>query len=91
MARKKQVEIDEVSMEEKAKIARERRIRKAGLTQDDVQENVREEFRKYFIRIKKSLNLSSDMEEILWLHFKACKFDSVDKFEIGLKHFGYSL
>jgi hypothetical protein len=93
MARKKQIEVVEqdVSADEKTKLARERRIRKAGLTQDKVEENVREEFRKFFIKIKRSLNLSSDLEEIIWLHFKAYNFDNVNKFEEGVTHFGYKI
>jgi hypothetical protein len=92
MAKKKVIEeVIDVSMEEKNKIARERRIRKAGLTELEVEENIREEFRKYFISIKKTLNLPSELEDILWMHLQACKCDSVDKFKEGIKNFGYSL
>lgn len=55
------------------------------------QENTREEFRKFFIQLKKKLNLKPELENIMWLHFKASGFDSKEKFEAGTKHFGYEI
>jgi hypothetical protein len=52
-------------------------------------ENTRDEFRKFFIKIKSKLNLDKSMEEVLWVHFKSSGFDKKDKFQEGLKHFGY--
>lgn len=97
MAKKKKLEkiekIEEsvMGLEDKAKIARERRIRMAGLTPKQVEENVREEFRKYFSRIKRQLNLGNELEEVIWLHFKAMGFDNSSKFNDGIKHFGYAI
>ena len=54
-------------------------------------ENTRDEFRKFFIKIKGKLGLTQDMEEIIWIHFKSAGFDSKEKFEAGIKHFGYKL
>jgi hypothetical protein len=31
------------------------------------------------------------LEQIIWLHFQAAGFDKKDKFEQGIKHFGYKL
>jgi len=84
-------ELPMVNDEEKNKLARERRIRKAGLTSKQVDCNNREEFRKYFTKIKRVLNLSSDLEEVIWLHLKAIHCDKKDKFDAGLEHFGYKL
>jgi hypothetical protein len=91
MARPKKIEKESLPSEEKAKIARELRMRKAGVTKEQIEQNVREEFRLFFIRIKKSLGISSNLEEIIWLHFKSCGFDRPEKFEDGIKHFGYRI
>lgn len=80
-----------MGVDEKLKQAREKRIRLAGLSVKKIEENNREEFRKYFTRLKRQLNLSSDLENIMWLHFKASGFDKKSKFEDGVKHFGYKL
>ncbi|HLD91711.1 MAG TPA: hypothetical protein VI911_11990 [Patescibacteria group bacterium] len=85
------IEENIMSPEDKVKIARDRRIRKAGLTIKQVEENVREEFRKYFSKVKRQLKLSNELEEIIWLHFKAMGFDSSSKFNEGLCHFGYKI
>lgn len=54
-------------------------------------ENTREEFRKFFIRIKDKLNLEGEMEKVIWLHFTKTGFDKKEKFEKGIEHFGYKL
>ena len=54
-------------------------------------ENSRDEFRKFFIKIKGKLNLAGDMEEVIWIHFKSAGFNKKEKFEEGIKHFGYNL
>lgn len=95
MVRRKKKTVEEkpmeLSVEQKLKNARERRIKLAGLTVKKVEEGTREEFRKYFTRIKRQLNLASDLEEVIWLHLKASGFDKKDKFEQGINHFGYKL
>jgi hypothetical protein len=53
--------------------------------------NEREEFRQFFIKIKNKLQLKNSMEEILWLHLKSSGFDKSEKFEDGIRHFGYNL
>lgn len=51
----------------------------------------REEFRKFFIKVKSKLGLDKSMEQVIWTHFKVSGFDKKDKFEEGIKHFGYKL
>jgi len=53
--------------------------------------NNRDEFRKFFIKIKGKLGLSADMEEVIWLHFKSYSFIMKEKFEDGIRHFGYKI
>ena len=92
---KKQEKIEtpiKISDEEKAIIARKKRIAYSGLTSEKVEDiNAREAFRIYFIQLKKKVNLSSDLENIIWLHLKAMKFDKPELFAQGVKHFGYTI
>lgn len=55
---------------------------------DKKNEDSREEFRKFFAQNKLKLELSSSLEDVLWLHFKAYGFDKKESFSAGLKHFG---
>ena len=81
----------ELSDAEKIKIARALRMANAGVTTKQVEENTKEEFRKFFIQIKKKFGLKKEMENVIWLHFKAAGFDKKEKFDEGVKHFGYKL
>lgn len=74
----------------KLKQAREKRLllKKA---QEKPEENSRELFRKYFLKLSKKLNLESYTEEVLWVHLKSIKCDSSEKFDQGIKHFGYKI
>ncbi len=51
----------------------------------------REDFRKYFVQLKRKLGLEPELENIIWLHFKAAGFDEKEKFDDGIRHFGYKL
>jgi len=53
--------------------------------------NNRKEFKSYFIRLKRKLKLDSSLEEVIWLHLRAMGFDHKDKFDEGIKHFGYKI
>lgn len=53
--------------------------------------NHREEFRKLFAKLSIKMKLDASMEGVIWLHLKASNFAEKDKFEEGLKHFGYKL
>lgn len=50
--------------------------------------SVKEEFRKFFVKIRRSKKIPKELEKVIWLHFKSAGFDSPEKFEDGLKHFG---
>ncbi len=81
-----------LSDEERLKRSRAIRLQMAGMTTKDVElKSTRAEFRKYFIQIKQKLGLKSSLEEVMWLHFKASGFDQKDKFDDGVRHFGYRL
>lgn len=51
----------------------------------------REEFRVYFVGLKKKLNLAPELENIIWLHLKAVGMDKKDQFSAGVNHFGYKI
>lgn len=52
------------------------------------EKQVREQFRIFWAQAKAAYGKAKDLEEILWLHLKAAKLDSPEKFEAGLAHFG---
>ncbi len=53
--------------------------------------NYKEEFRKFFIKIKTKNKLDGSLEEVLWLHLKAIKHDKTELFEAGIKNFGLNI
>jgi len=74
---------------------REMRLKMA---EESVKENpiqdekkTREEFKQYFVKLKRKLGLKPDLENIIWLHFKAAGFDKKEKFDSGVEHFGYKI
>jgi len=80
-----------MSKQEQAAIKKARaiRIKYYESLKKDSKENVKEEFKKFFVQKKHELNIDPSLEEAIWLHFKACGFDKKDKFLEGLKHFGF--
>lgn len=54
-------------------------------------DNEREEFRKYFLKLNKKLNLNKSLEEVIWIHLKTIKHDKKELFDKGVEHFGYKL
>lgn len=79
----------------KAKLADAKKRRKAAWdakqATENTEENSREEFRKFFVKIRSKLSLAQGMEGVLWTHFKSAGFDKKEKFKEGIKHFGYKL
>jgi len=56
--------------------------------QVSVKEDTREEFRKFFVKLKTKYELDGKLENVMWLHFKAAGFDKKEKFQDGVFHFG---
>lgn len=54
-------------------------------------EDSREEFRKYFVELKRKLNLASELENVIWLHLQAVEMNKKNKFDDGVRHFGYKI
>jgi hypothetical protein len=54
-------------------------------------EDSREEFRKYFLKLNKKLNLNKSLEEVIWIHLKTIEHDKKELFDRGVEHFGYKL
>lgn len=80
------------SQEEAIAKARKRRLALAkDKTPEPDKSDSREDFRKYFVRLNKKLNLDRYMEEVIWIHLKTIKCDSKDLFDKGIKHFGYKI
>jgi hypothetical protein len=55
------------------------------------EDQVRKEFRDYFIKVKRKLKLDSSLEEVMWLHFKSAGFAQPDLFDKGTENFGYKI
>jgi hypothetical protein len=60
------------------------------VTSEDMTDS-REEFRKYFVGLKRKLNLAPELENVLWLHLKAIGMNKKEKFSEGVEHFGYKI
>jgi hypothetical protein len=54
-------------------------------------EDSREEFRKYFVELKRKLKLAPEIENVLWIHLKTVNMATKDKFNEGVAHFGYKI
>jgi hypothetical protein len=54
-------------------------------------EDNREEFRKYFLKLNKKLNLNKSLEEVIWIHLKTIEHDKKELFDKGVEHFGYKI
>jgi hypothetical protein len=54
-------------------------------------DNNREEFRKYFLKLNKKLNLNKSLEEVIWIHLKTIQHDKKELFDKGVENFGYKL
>lgn len=63
----------------------------AKMAEEAVAEDSREEFRKYFIALRKKLSLDPDLEDIIWIHLKSIGMNKKDQFNDGVKHFGYKI
>lgn len=73
--------------------ARERRIALAKEMKQPEADNSdnREDFRKYFLKLSKKLELDKSLEEIIWVHLKTIKHDKKELFDKGINHFGYKI
>ena len=85
MAKEKEVQ-PEMSGKEMRKAAHESKMMQKAVIEDS-----REEFRKYFVGLKRKLNLAPELENVIWLHLKAVGMDKKEKFNEGVTHFGYKI
>jgi hypothetical protein len=70
--------------------ARKKRIALAKNKAPAIEEtDDREDFRKYFLKLNKKLELNKSLEEVIWIHLKTIKCDKKELFDKGIKHFGY--
>lgn len=92
MTRKKK-NTEDNTVKDRFQEAREKRrlAHEAKQKKENGVDSSREDFRKFFIKIKTKLGLDKSMEQVIWTHFKVTGFDKKEKFEEGIKHFGYKL
>ena len=55
------------------------------------EEEIKKEFKKYFIKLKRKLNLDPSLENILWLHLKSAGYAQSELFDKGIENFGYTV
>ena len=55
------------------------------------EEEKREKFRQYFVKLSRKHNLDKSMENILWLHLSAIKHNVPEMFDKGIENFGLKL
>ena len=88
--KKKSKKVD--SDAEKIEKARKRRIALAKeIKQAEKKTDERENFRKYFLKLSKKLNLDKYLEDVIWIHLKSIKHNKKELFDKGIKHFGYKI
>ncbi len=83
MAKEQRVELTPAEMR---KATHEAKLAKKGPIED-----TREEFRKYFVGLKRKLNLAPELEMVIWVHLQAVGMATKEKFNEGVKHFGYKI
>ena len=55
------------------------------------EDEVRSDFKRYFVKLKRKLKLDSSLEDVIWLHLKASGFAKEELFDKGIENFGYKL
>lgn len=55
------------------------------------EDEVRREFKTYFVKLKRNLKLNAELENIIWLHLKSTGCDKPELFDKGVENFGYKL
>lgn len=83
MAKEQKAELTPAEMR---KAIHESKLAKKGPIEDS-----REEFRKYFVGLKRKLNLAPELENVIWVHLKAVGMDKKEQFNEGVTHFGYKI
>ena len=68
-----------------------RAAHEAKMSVKKADEATREEFRIYFVELKRKLNLEPEIEHVLWLHLKAIGMNNKDRFNDGVRNFGYKV
>lgn len=87
------MEKDKKSNADKIEKARKKRLAIALEKNEQKVEksNDRHEFKKYFLKLSKKINIDKSLEEVIWIHLKTIKCDKKDLFDKGVKHFGYKI
>ena len=80
--KKKEDKAQKTPAELRAEIAAKRQVAKKEV------KNPRFEFKKFFTKLKRQKNIDPSLEEVIWVHLQSSGFDTPDKFELGVKHFG---
>lgn len=87
MTRDEQIEVIQENMDN----ARELKMAliKARQKVNKKDEEIRVKFQEYWAQNKTNYSCPKDVEPIIWAHLKAAGYDSPEKFEAGIKNFGF--
>lgn len=85
MAKREKKEEVEMSIEEARAL---RAAKHNSLPKQTSEQEKRETFRLFWAQEKSRYGKDKGLEPILWLHLKAIKMDTPEKFKRGLEHFG---
>lgn len=55
------------------------------------EEEIREQFRQYFVKLRRKIKLEANLENVLWLHLKSSGFNKKELFDKGIENFGYKV
>ena len=93
MTDKKKTTKKQESQEDKIAKARKKRLALAAekAPKQEKESDSREDFRKYFLKLSKKLNIDKSLEFVIWTHLKTIKCDKKELFDKGVKHFGYKI
>jgi hypothetical protein len=87
MAKEKQIK-ESMSLEE-AKAYRASQYKPTIVPLSDKEK--REQFRLFWAQSKKKYGKSKELEQILWIYLKATGHDEPEKFDAGIRHFGFKI
>jgi len=78
-------EVVEMSVEEAKAL---RAAKHASIPKKSSESDNKEAFRLFWAKEKASYGKEKSLESVLWVHLKAIKMDSPEKFTAGISHFG---
>lgn len=87
MTRDEQIEVIQDSMDKARELKLALNKNRQKVNKND--EETKMKFQEFWAKNKTQYSCPKDIEHILWVHLKAAGYDSPEKFEAGIKNFGF--